>query len=63
MKFNPKKLKLEMERAGVNQTELARQMKTTKQAVNQWLKGKVKTFAIVNKIAKHFSLDGKDFVN
>ena len=62
MKLNIKKIRSEMERAGLNQSQLALEAKVTRQAMSWLLKNRRTTFGTLGRIAAVFDLDPKDLL-
>jgi len=62
MKLNVKKVRAEMERLKITESDLARGLKVTRQNVWYMLHGGSKTFRVIDRLAKYFSLDAKDLI-
>ena len=51
-----------MERLKITESDLARGLKVTRQNVWYMLHGGSKTFRVIDRLAKYFSLDAKDLI-
>ena len=62
MKLNVKKIRSEMERLGITESDLARDFKTSRQNVWWMLNKGGRSFKVVQRFAKYFMLDEKDLI-
>jgi transcriptional regulator with XRE-family HTH domain len=62
MKLNLKKINQEMERLGLNQTELARRMGISRQLLNYYLQRDLREIPAVERLAKQFNIPPKDLL-
>jgi DNA-binding XRE family transcriptional regulator len=62
MNLNTKKLKEEMKRQGINQSDLARAFGVTRQSISLYMRKGIGSFRILEKIADYFNLDPKDLI-
>jgi len=62
MKLNIKKIKSEMNRQHMNQTELAKRLGVTRQRVNHILKHGAVTFRVTEMIARVLDFQPKDLI-
>jgi len=63
MKLNIKKIKSEMKRQRLSQSELARRMGAKPQRIHYILNHGARTFAVVMKLARVLGVDGKDLIS
>ena len=62
MKLNVKKIRAEMKRRDITESDLARDLKMTRQNVWHMLHGGGKTFRVIERLARYFDLPAKDLV-